>query len=323
LRSSPPACHRPPAAGCFRTGLASSLTADLGARCEIPEVALKRGLPGTAATDAATVGRVYDVDPLATGRRGPKVRVPQVEAELEMVVEDAASGWCGAVVEIGKDALTLEDRRGKRRIFPLEPAAFLLDGALVTLVRPVQAAPATGGRRTASGSVAVDGRRASVARAGRIFVEGKHDAELVEQIWGDDLRVEGVVVEMLDGADHLADVVAEFRPGPDARLGVLLDHLVARSKESRIADSVRSPHVLVVGHPYVDIWQAVKPERVGLAAWPDVPRGLPWKETVAAHLGEPDVPAAWRRIRGSARAWTDLEPALLGPVEQLIDFVTG
>jgi hypothetical protein len=162
-----------------------------------------------------------------------------------------------------------------------------------------------------------------VARAGRIYVEGKHDAELVEQIWGDDLRVEGVVVEMLDGADHLADVVAEFRPGPQARLGVLLDHLVARSKETRIAESVRSPHVLVVGHPYIDIWQAVKPARVGLAAWPDVPRGLPWKETVAEVLGEPDVPTAWRRIRAGARSWTDLEPELLGPVEQLIDFVTG
>ncbi|MCU1679055.1 MAG: hypothetical protein JWM93_3813 [Frankiales bacterium] len=264
---------------------------------------------------------MYDADPLSTDwRRGP--RVADVAAEIDMVVEDAGSGWCGAVVAIGKDAVTLEDRNGRRRIFPLEPAAFLLEGTLVTLVRPdVEAAPVA--RRTASGSVAVAGRRASVARAGRIYVEGKHDAELVEQIWGDDLRVEGVVVELLDGADHLADVVAEFRPAADARLGVLLDHLVAGSKETRIAQAVRSPHVLIVGHPYVDVWQAVKPARIGLAAWPHVPRGLPWKETVAAHLGEPDVPTAWRRIRGSARSWTDIEPALLGPVEQLIDFVTG
>jgi hypothetical protein len=272
---------------------------------------------------------MYDADPLASGWRRPRSRVADVAAELELVVEDAASGWCGAIVGIAKDAVTLEDRNGKRRVFPLEPAAFLLDGVVVTLVRqPSGSRPGAGAGgaprpRTASGSLAVATRRASVARAGRIYVEGKLDAELVEQIWGDDLRVEGVVVEMLDGADHLADVVAEFRPGPQARLGVLLDHLVARSKETRIAESVRSPHVLVVGHPYVDIWQAVKPARLGLAAWPDVPRGLPWKETVAEQLGEPDVPTAWRRIRAGARSWTDLEPELLGPVEQLIDFVTG
>ena len=265
---------------------------------------------------------MYDVDPLAAGWRRPKNPVADVPAELGLVVEDAVSGWCGAVVAIGKDAVTLEDRQGKRRIFPLEPAAFRLEGTLVTVVRPATA-PAAAVRRTASGSVAVEGRRASVARAGRIYVEGKHDAELVEQIWGDDLRIEGVVVEMLDGADHLAEIVADFQPGPDARLGVLLDHLVARSKETRIADSVRSPHVLIVGHPYVDIWQAVKPARLGLRAWPVVPRGLPWKESVAEHLGAPDVPTAWRRIRAAARSWTDVEPELLGPVERLIDFVTA
>jgi hypothetical protein len=104
---------------------------------------------------------------------------------------------------------------------------------------------------------------------------------------------------------------------------VLLDHLVAGSKESRIAAQVAGPHVLVVGHPFVDIWQAVKPARVGLPAWPDVPRGLPWKETVAMHLGAADVATAWRKVRAAARSWTDLEPALLGPVEALIDFVTA
>ena len=266
---------------------------------------------------------MYDSDPLASGGwRRPKVTVEVVPAELDLVVEDATSGWCGAIVVVAKDAVTLEDRHGARRVFPLEPAAFRLDGKVVTLVRPAAAAQRVV-RRTASGSVAVEGARAAVARAGRLYVEGKHDAELVEQIWGDDLRVEGVVVEMLDGADHLADVVAEFRPGPDAKLGVLLDHLVTGSKETRIAQSVRSPYVLVVGHPYVDIWQAVKPARVGLTAWPVVPRGLPWKETVAAQLGEPDVPTAWRRIRKAARSWTDVEPELLGPVEHLIDFVTG
>ena len=38
------------------------------------------------------------------------------------------------------------------------------------------------------------------------------------------------------------------------------------------------PDVLVTGHPYVDVWQAVKPARVGLPAWPVIPPGRPWKE---------------------------------------------
>jgi hypothetical protein len=239
-----------------------------------------------------------------------------------MVVEDADSGFCGAVVEWERSTLTLEDRHGRHRLFPWAKAGFLLDGERVTLERPVTASPVASSR-TASGSIAVHGQRARVARAGRILVEGRHDSELVEQIWGDDLRVEGVVVELLQGADNLPEVVRSFDPGDDARLGVLLDHLVPGSKESRIAAAVAGPHVLVLGHPFVDIWQAVKPARLGLAAWPEIPKGLSWKDAMAAQLGAPDAAAAWLRVRKVARSWTDLEPELLGPVEALIDFVTA
>jgi Protein of unknown function (DUF3097) len=247
--------------------------------------------------------------------------VRTVDAEIDMVVEDVESGFCGAIVAMDKASLTLEDRRGARRLFRWESAAYLLDGETVTLCRPVVASPIAS-TRTASGSIAVHGQPARVARPSRILVEGIHDCELVERIWGADLRVEGVVVEQLEGADNLAEVVDMFAPSPQVRLGVLLDHLVSGSKESRIAESVKSPYVLVVGHPFVDIWQAVKPDRVGLPEWPQVPKGLPWKETITAHLGAPDVRTAWRRILGSVRTWTDLEPELLGPVEALIDFVT-
>jgi hypothetical protein len=264
--------------------------------------------------------RDYGDDVLAAPRR--RARPPVIEAERDLVVEDAASGFCGAVVVVDRGSVTLEDRHGARRVFPYAEGAFLLDGRTISLVRPKQASPVQG-TRTASGSVAVPDARARVARTSRILVEGAHDAELVEAIWGADLRVEGVVVELLDGADNLPEFVRAFAPGPDARLGVLLDHLVDGSKESRIAARVAGPHVLVVGHPFVDIWQAVKPARVGLPAWPDVPRGLPWKETVATHLGAPDVVTAWRKVRAAATTWTDLEPALLGPVESLIDFVTA
>jgi hypothetical protein len=222
--------------------------------------------------------------------------------------------------------VTLEDRHGKRRVFPLSPAAFLLEGRPVTLVRPAVAAPAAGpagAARTASGSVAAPQARAKVARASRIYVEGRHDAELVEKIWGDDLRDVGVVVEYLEGVDHLDQIVAEFGPGPGRRLGVLVDHLVDGSKESRIAAGVRSPDVLIVGHPFIDIWQAVKPSVIGIGRWPQVPRGIPWKEGVLRAIGWGDNTAAgWQRILGSVRSFADLEPELLGRVEELIDFVT-
>jgi len=268
------------------------------------------------------------------GRRrfGPGRReVPKVEAERGLVIEDSEGRFCGAVVGYEKGAVTLEDRHGKRRVFPLAPAAFLLEGQPVTLVPPASAgAPGPAGARetgrTASGSVAApdaERARAKVARASRIYVEGKHDAELVEKIWGDDLRDVGVVVEYLEGIDDLPAIVRSFSPTPDRRLGVLVDHLVAGSKESRIAAGVRSPDVLVVGHPFIDIWAAVRPSTVGIGAWPDVPPGRPWKEGVLRAIGwPPEVPAAWQRILRSVTRYTDLEPELLGRVEELIDFVT-
>jgi hypothetical protein len=253
-------------------------------------------------------------------RRPRKGTIPEIAAETGLVVEDPSSGFCGAIVSCDKDAVTLEDRFGKHRVFPLEKAGFLIDGKPVTLVRPVRA---SGPARSASGSIAVRGLRARVARESRIYVEGRHDAELVEKIWGHDLRVEGVVVEYLEGVDHLPAIVAEFAPGPDRRLGVLVDHLVSGSKESRIAAQVTSPDVLITGHPFIDIWQAVKPAALGITSWPDVPREIPWKEGVIGALGWKGEPGeVWQTILGKVRTYTDLEPALLGRVEELIDFVT-
>jgi hypothetical protein len=264
-----------------------------------------------------------------------------VEAERGLVVEDYAAEFCGAVVLCEKDAVTLEDRRGRRRVFPLRPAPFLLDGKPVMLVRPSPSAGADArsqdprsqdarGRavrppaRTASGSIAAPPSRAKVARASRIYVEGRHDAELVEKIWGDDLRDVGVVVEYLGGIDDLPAIVADFSPGPARRLGVLVDHLVDGSKETRIAAQVISPDVLIVGHPFIDVWAAVKPSVVGIPAWPRVPPGSPWKEGVLAAIGWPEnTAAAWQRIVRSVTSFADLEPEFLGRVEELIDFVTA
>ena len=232
------------------------------------------------------------------------------------------SGFTGTLVRWEPDGVVLRGATGLERIFVLSPGGFDVDGRAVTLVRPPVTRPAPHGRAvTASGSLAVSGRRARVARASRILVEGVHDAELVEQVWGDDLRVEGVVVERLHGIDHLAGVVAAFGPGPGQRLGVLVDHLVPGSKEARLAAAVAHPHVLVTGTPFVDVWQAVKPSVLGIPAWPEVPRAEDWKAGVCSRLGL-DPTTMWPRIRASVRSYVDLEPALVGAVEQLIDFVT-
>ncbi|HEX5089179.1 MAG TPA: DUF3097 domain-containing protein [Nocardioides sp.] len=276
----------------------------------------------------------YGSDVLATDWRAPKRgRAVEAVAELGAVVEEVTTDWCGEIVAVDRDlgTLTLEDRRGRRRSFPLGPG-FLLEGRPVILQAPVRAAMPAKPTRTASGSVAVPDARARVARASRIYVEGRHDAELVEKVWGDDLRIEGVVVEYLGGVDDLAAHLRDARPGPGRRIGVLVDHLVAGSKESRIADEVArsalGAHVLIAGHPFVDIWQAVKPDRIGLAVWPEVPRTVEWKKGVCAHLGWPhddqaDIARAWQQILGRVRSYDDLEPALLGRVEELIDFVAG
>ena len=251
----------------------------------------------------------------------PRRTIPELPAEPGLVVEDPASGFCGAVVRIEQGTVVLEDRHGKHRVFKLVPAGFLVDGKPVTLVKPAPAAP----KRTmsASGSLRVEGRKARTARDSRLWVEGIHDAELVERVWGHDLRVEGVVVEPLHGVDELNDRIAEFGTGPGRRLGVLVDHLVKGSKESRIVDAVRDENVLVTGHPYVDIWQAVKPASLGIQAWPVVPRGLPWKEGICDALGWGEPADGWRRVLAGVHGFRDLETPLIGAVERLIDFVTS
>jgi hypothetical protein len=286
----------------------------------------------------ACYGSDASVDRARPGQRPPV----EIAAEHGLVVEDAETGRCGAVVRVekagGMHVVHLEDRRGRTRGFPLGPG-ILVDGDPVALTPPQRAASTAmaaarrAETRTASGSTAVRGRRASVAAASRLFVEGRHDAELVEKVWGDDLRIEGVVVEMLDGVDDLPAAIAGFDPGPGRRMGILVDHLVPGTKESGIVDAVRAlpgarAYVKVLGHPYVDVWQSVRPTRLGVDAWPVVPRGQDWKHGICAALGWPhltqaDIALAWKRILGQIRSYADLEPALLASVEELIDFVTA
>lgn len=285
----------------------------------------------------------YGSDVLSGDWRAPKRgRSQDVPAERDVVVEEVETGFVGAVVRVekagGMHVVHLEDRRGKVRAFPLGPG-FLIDGRPVNLTppRPADAAALAAARaattRTASGSVAVADQRAKVALGSRIFVEGRHDAELVEKVWGHDLRVEGAVVEMLDGVDDLSAVIKDFAPGPGRRMGILVDHLVPGTKEQRIVDAARAlpqsrDHVLILGHPYVDVWQSVRPQKLGWTKWPVIPRGTSWKHGILAELGWPhrtqaDVAQGWKRILGTVDNYADLQPELLGRVEELIDFVTA
>ncbi len=259
------------------------------------------------------------------GPRRRRPTYPTVEGKAGLEVLHRATGVEGTIIGFEHGGVAIQDRNtGNRRLVRLDPGGFRVGKRAVTLVPPKPARTARPAGRTASGSTAVRDRRARVARASRILVEGVHDAELVEKVWGDDLRVEGVVVERLDGMDDLAQVVDEFGPGPGRRLGVLLDHLIDGTKEARVAAEVRHPHVLVTGTPYVDVWQAVRPRAAGIDAWPVVPKGEPWKEGVISRLGVRATPGEfWRTLLGKVSTFADLDPALVGAVEELIDFVTS
>ena len=251
-----------------------------------------------------------------------KPQYPEIEAAPGTELTHPGSGKRGVISGFNQgDKVVLTDESGQRHVFRAHDGAFTHKGRRVALRTPAVKPKAR--EFTASGSVAAEPTSARLARASRIWVEGIHDAELIEAVWGDDLRDVGVVVEPLHGADDLAANVADFAPGSDRRLGVLLDHLVSGSKESRIASSIRNQHVLICGHPYVDIWEAIKPASIGIAAWPEVPRGSPWKEGVVAALNMPVTPGVfWGKVLDAVDSYLDLETPLVNAVERLIDFVT-
>jgi hypothetical protein len=269
---------------------------------------------------------MYGGDILSGHSRARKAVVPKVAAERDLVVEDAATGFCGAVVGFERsydgEFVRLEDGARRTRLFAMREAAFLLEGKPVTLVRPT-AKPAQAARtRSASGSTKVEGLRARVALPSRIWVEGVHDAALVERVWGHDLRVEGVVVEHLEGLDNLGERLVEFQPGPGRLVGVLVDHLVTGSKETQLTKGL-GPYVMVTGHPYIDVWEAVRPKAVGIEAWPKVPRGEDWKTGICTRLRWGTPQEGWRRVYSAVNSYRDLEAPLIGAVERLVDFVTA
>ena len=274
----------------------------------------------------------YPADVLAPGwRTAGKPKAVDVPMQMGMVVEVDDGGFCGAVVGWENGFVILEDRHLKRRTFPVGPG-FHLDGKPVRLCVPPRTSAQP--RYTASGSRATGEAStpgAKTALPSRIYVEGRHDAELVEKVWGDDLRHVGVVVEYLGGIDDLVRIVAEFDPEPGRRLGVLVDHLIAQTKERRIADEVArggyGDVVLIAGHRFIDVWQAIRPQVLGLKAWPAVPRDVDFKKGTLAAMGWPhrdqtDIAHAWQAMLAKVTTYRDLDPDFVRTVERLIDFVT-
>jgi len=256
----------------------------------------------------------------------PSQSYPQVPATIDLMVLHRSSGRRGRIRRFTGDVVELRDASGRDHQFHNRPGAFAVGGETVVLVRPSPGGPTASGpatRRSAAGAVVADRQVARVARASRLWVEGDHDARLLERVWGDDLRELGIVVEPLGGLDHLEAAVARFRPGPDRRVVVLADHLVTGSKESRIARTVASPWVTVLGHPFVDVWQCVRPGAVGIDAWPEVPRGEDWKAGVCRRLGWGSPAEGWRRVLGAVDSFADLDPLLVGAVEQALDLLVG
>ena len=267
----------------------------------------------------------YSGDIFSGHARTRRPTYPSVPAEPGIIVEIVGNDFVGAVVGFERtydgDFVRLEDRYGAQRLFKMLPGAFMVEGQRVTLTRYVPKRD-NGPARSNSGSRKVANVQAKVAQPSRIWVEGIHDAAIVEKVWGHDLRVEGVVVEYLEGLDNLPERLAEFQPGPGRRIGVLADHLIEGTKESRLVEDV-GPHVLVTGHPYIDIWAAVKPASVGIAAWPDVPYGEDWKTGTCQRLGWSDPKEGWHRVYSSVNTFRDLDYTLIGAVERLVDFVTN
>lgn len=255
----------------------------------------------------------------------PAAPIPVVElpARPGLLVEVSGVDFAGELVRASRTEVVLRNRRGTERVFRNEPGGFWVDDQKVTLVVDTGPSRPT---MTRSGSVATAGPvPARVARASRIWVEGTHDAELLEHVWGEDLRYVGVVVEPIGGIDDLADRIDDFDPGPTRRLGILVDHLVPGTKEHRICQpwlDGRHPDVLVTGHPHVDVWAAVLPERVGLAAWPDVPMDIEWKRGICDALGVEEPWQFWKGLLALVRHVKDLDRELWRAVELLIDHVT-
>ncbi len=236
----------------------------------------------------------------------PRRTVPEVPAEPGLVVEDPASGFCGAVVAADAREVTLEDRHGRRRVFPLLPAGVPGRGrrghaGAARAARP--AAPA----RSASGSVA-GGRAHGAHRAGGADLGG---GPARRRAGGAGVGPRPAGRGRRRGAD-----ARHGRPGRRGR-GVRARARGGGSgcwsttswpgrRSPAAAAASPGPHVLVTGHPYVDVWQAVKPSVVGIRAGRGcraAPTGRPGSAPRCAGASRPTGPAGCSARCAATATW--------------------
>ena len=211
---------------------------------------------------------------------------PHREATPGMRVLHRASGFTGELVALDGDEVVLRGHTGLEKRYRNLPGTFAVDGT-PDPSRARSAPVGRGPRRRPRASPRVAAPRRAVARSsarrhGSRAGAGSGWRACTTPSWS---RRCGATTCASRGSWSSASTApttwrtrcAAFGPGPGRRLGVLLDHLVAGSKEARLAAAVRHPHVLVTGTPYVDVWQAVRPGAVGIEAWPVVPKGQDWK----------------------------------------------
>jgi hypothetical protein len=131
-------------------------------------------IPGTRASfpyafGVTSTGR-YPHDVLASGwQRAGRPTSTDLVVQVGLVLQDATSGFCGAVLRWERGLVVLEDRHGNKRTFALG-AGFWYQGRPVVLKAPPRARSVP--TRTASGSVLGPTGRAKTALASRIYVEG-------------------------------------------------------------------------------------------------------------------------------------------------------
>ena len=124
--------------------------------------------------------------------------------------------------------------------------------------------------------------------------------------------IEAALVSLLEPGDRV--LVPVF-----GRFGHLLVEIAERCRAE--VHTIEVPWGQVFAAEQVeDAVRRVRPKVLGIDAWPDVPRGQPWKDGVCRALGV-DPSTFWPTLRNRVSTYADLQPELVGAVERLIDFV--
>ena len=118
--------------------------------------------------------------------------------------------------------------------------------------------------------------------------------------------------------------MARFDPGPGAAAwGCCSTTSSPGSKEQRAAE--RLPPTRTCWSPATPsstCGRPIDPSLAGLAAWPDVPRGGRGRRACRRPAASSEPAGSGASLLRRVRTYADLDPALVGAVEQLIDFVT-